>query len=345
HILPIFRMKDGGYSKLKNNFSTLNKCFDAIKEGKTILIMAEGGCKQEKRLRPLRKGTARLAFGALDLHPDLDIQIVPVGVNYTYPDEFRSEIMLDFGHPIAVQHYVPQYQVHPQEAIKSITKELDKRLRKRIVIINEEKDEGFVEALLQQYRNEHPSRILPMVDRKDDQRLATEIAIANSVNVLPESRKEIIRSQLANYESQLQAKKVNDWGVVNAKFPFWPGVLILILGLLPFILGYFGNYIPVKYAEYFKKQKVKEVEDAMSVGISVGIVAMLIYYLLLFIICLSIGATKWIWFVILLPIWGYFSLVYKEFYQKWISAYRFNSLAQTAQLELAGMRQRIKDNF
>ncbi|MFT4664177.1 MAG: glycerol-3-phosphate O-acyltransferase/dihydroxyacetone phosphate acyltransferase [Polaribacter sp.] len=343
HILPIFRMKDGGYSKIKSNLSTLEKCFEAINAGKTILIMAEGGCIQEKRLRPLRKGTARLAFGALEKYRDLDIQIVPVGVNYTYPNDFRSEIMLDFGAPIAVQEYIAQYDLHPQEAIKSITAELDKRLRKHVVVINKEADENFTEQLLQLYRNEQNDGIFPIVDRQNKKRLLAEIAIAKKVNQLAYVTKTDLKKQVDAYHSELTQLKISDWGLANPFFPKWTGLFILALGFLPFILGYIGNYLPVKYAQYFKQNKVTDMEDKMSLGICIGIGGLLLYYFLLAILCLSIGMTKWLFFIILLPFWGYFALLYQEYFSKWRMAWAAEKLHEETRIALLKKRTELQD--
>ena len=97
NMLPVYRIQDGGYSNLKNNFSTFEDCFRALKDGKAIMILAEGRTIHEKKLRPIRKGTARIAFGALDKYGEMDLPIIPVGVNYTYADQPRSEVMIDFG--------------------------------------------------------------------------------------------------------------------------------------------------------------------------------------------------------------------------------------------------------
>jgi len=66
HMLPIFRLKDGGYGKLKSNYQTFQAVFQALEQNRTVMILAEGSTKQCKRLRPLQKGAARLALGALE---------------------------------------------------------------------------------------------------------------------------------------------------------------------------------------------------------------------------------------------------------------------------------------
>lgn len=251
--------------------------------------------------------------------------------------------MLDFGVPIAAQEYMAQYDLHPQEAIKSITAELDKRLRKHIVVIDEEADEVFTEQLLQLYRNEHHDGIFPVVDRQNEKRLLKEITIAKKVNQLSPLDKTNLKKQVAGYQIELDQLKISDWALVNPFFPKWTGVFTLLLGFLPFLLGYIGNFLPVKYAKHFKENKVKDIEDKMSIGICVGIGGLLIYYISLAILCLALGMTKWLFFIILLPFWGYFSLIYQEYFSKWQMAWATRKIPEDTKITLLKKRTELQD--
>ena len=79
-MFPIFRFRDG-YSNLKNNQATLAVCYKSLSRGENILILAEGETKHEKRLRPIQKGTARMAFGAIENG----------GKNYKRPQHIKNK--------------------------------------------------------------------------------------------------------------------------------------------------------------------------------------------------------------------------------------------------------------
>jgi 1-acyl-sn-glycerol-3-phosphate acyltransferase len=97
--VDVHRIQDGGYQNLKQNYDTIAASNKALREKRTIMILAEGRCIHEKRLRPLKKGTARLALGALEADPSLDeVYIVPVGVNYTHADRADSEVLIRKPH-------------------------------------------------------------------------------------------------------------------------------------------------------------------------------------------------------------------------------------------------------
>jgi 1-acyl-sn-glycerol-3-phosphate acyltransferase len=153
HIIPIYRIQDGGYGKLKANFESFKECYQAFDENKVVLIMAEGGAEHEKRLRPLKKGTARLAFGALDHQPDLDLYIVPVGVNYTKSEKMGHIAMLNFASPIRMQDYRKTHEENSAKAIREVTRELKEKLSDNVIQI-EKGEEDWVDFLLEIHRNE-----------------------------------------------------------------------------------------------------------------------------------------------------------------------------------------------
>ncbi len=124
HMIPVYRLKDGGFTKVKNNYSTFERCYVALQAQKTLMILAEGSCTHEKRLRPIRKGTARIAFGAYEKYQIEDLRIVPIGVNYAAAESYRTDLMIEVGTPICLEDYLDQYQKEPQMAIRQLTEEV-----------------------------------------------------------------------------------------------------------------------------------------------------------------------------------------------------------------------------
>ncbi|MEM8909508.1 MAG: 1-acyl-sn-glycerol-3-phosphate acyltransferase, partial [Bacteroidota bacterium] len=296
-------------------FSTLDYCFEALSQHKPILIMAEGHCVQEKRLQPMKKGPARLAFGTYQRFGDLDIQIVPVGVSYTYPDEFRSEVMMEFGRPIAVREYLQLYDENPPEAIRQITQEIGTRLSELIVIIDKEEAEELVEGLLVMHRNDHPEQVWPVFS-EDNTRLIAERAIAERVNEMPLAKRQALQTAVRDYFQTLANYKIDDRVIAQLHPDTFDRSLVLLVGFLPFLLGYVFNYLPMWLAVQVGK-KVKDQEDRMSIVITAAIIFYLLYYTL-FLVVAAVVHYLLLWlFVLLLPVWGYFSLLYLEYYEKW----------------------------
>ena len=287
-MLPIYRKIDGGYKNVKQNFSTFEACFDILSQNKTLMILAEGATIQEKRLRPIRKGPARIALGALEKCDNMDLKIVPVGVNYTYADKFRSHVMFEFGEPISVQKYMPGFQEHPDRAVRLLTNELEKQLKRHLVIIENREDEELTEKFFVLSRNNFLEPVFPIVSR-DNRRLKAEKNIAKTISTMSAGDKSTLEKKVYEYFEALDRNKLDDWAVAQQKNAKSPMILTIVLGFIPAVLGYAGNYLPVFIANLIASKYVKYLEFMASVRIAVAVGAFLIYYFILFVIFFSTG--------------------------------------------------------
>jgi 1-acyl-sn-glycerol-3-phosphate acyltransferase len=340
HMIPIYRVSDGGFGVLKYNYTTFDICYEKLAEHKTIMILAEGNTIQEKRLRPIQKGTARVAFSALEKDENLDLKIVPVGVNYTYADQFRSHVMFEFGEPIAVQDYKESFKNHPNKAIRSLTNELDKRLKKHVIIIEKKEDEDLVEKLFKLNRNNHDEPNFPIISRHN-QKLIEEKHIAKTVNEMPENERSGLAKKVDVYLKELKQNKLDDWVIAQKDVNKKVGNLAIILGFLPFVLGYLGNYPPVLFANLIASKYVKYLEFMSSVKIAVAVGAFPLYYFFLAVFSISIGNFGLLFFIFLLPFLGYYSLIYREYFKKWKSTRALKKMDFDLLQHLKATRQNI----
>lgn len=102
NIFPVYREKEGSHH-LGKNYDTFEACIDVFKKGGIVLIFSEALCVNEWRLRPLRKGTARLAHMAWQ--QNIPLEILPVGINYSHFDGFGKHIVVRFGEIITAKPY------------------------------------------------------------------------------------------------------------------------------------------------------------------------------------------------------------------------------------------------
>lgn len=98
--------------------------------GGAIGIFPEGCSHDEAQLQPLKTGAARVALGACAARPDVAVQIVPVGLNYSAPRRFRSNVLVRFGPPIAVDRgWLARSEADPRKAARELTEQIDLALR------------------------------------------------------------------------------------------------------------------------------------------------------------------------------------------------------------------------
>ncbi len=72
---------------------------DIFRRNGTVQIFSEGKCVNEWHLRPLKKGTARLAISSWE--NNIPLNVLPVGINYSAFRKFGKNIYINFGEIIS----------------------------------------------------------------------------------------------------------------------------------------------------------------------------------------------------------------------------------------------------
>lgn len=159
-ILPVYRIQDGGYSKLKDNYATFKACFSTLSKQQAIMILAEGRCIHEKRLRPLRKGTGRIALGAMVNDPKLkEVHIIPVGVHFNQAENVRGQVHVEFGEPMLASKFLPTYQQQENKGVNELTEALRQRLEQLVVQVPSQEQDALAEAAFELDRTEHKEQL------------------------------------------------------------------------------------------------------------------------------------------------------------------------------------------
>ena len=132
HQLPIFRFRDG-FTSLRQNQQTIDKVIDTLAENKAVMIFAEGSTLDTFGIRPLQKGLGRIAFQTLDKYPDLDLQILPVGVTFSQISHIGSDVLLQVGKPYSVsEFYTPDPKDQPGKVLPMIRK-TEERMKELVI--------------------------------------------------------------------------------------------------------------------------------------------------------------------------------------------------------------------
>jgi len=105
NLMPVYRVRDG-LRGVHRNGPIFSRCAEILAEGGVILIFPEGNHSMLRRVRPISKGFTRLVDEAMKLNPQLDLQLLPMGINYEVHEAYRSGVSLYVGTPISVQKHV-----------------------------------------------------------------------------------------------------------------------------------------------------------------------------------------------------------------------------------------------
>jgi 1-acyl-sn-glycerol-3-phosphate acyltransferase len=138
NMLPVYRISEGA-ENLESNYSTFEACLQIFKKNGIVLIFSEGRCINEWHLRPLKKGTARLAFAAWQ--QDIPLQVLPLGINYSAFRKFNKRLALNFGTAISRQEInnslssgkaINEFNEKLNEQLRNLVYEIDKGNQKKL---------------------------------------------------------------------------------------------------------------------------------------------------------------------------------------------------------------------
>lgn len=335
-IIPIFRIQDGGKEGLKKNDETYDKVNALLNRNQKIIIFAEGLCIQERRLRPLKKGVPRMVFGAMDAYPLKDLVVIPIGVNYSNPTNFRSNLFYNIGKPIPIHDYMASYKVAPAKAMNRFLADLTPRMKELIININHPKSEKVIAHLEEicKYDFFNASSLNPKNLEHD---FLFSSTITETINCAEEQQPEKVRlleEKTTHYMNELAKYDLKDWLMIPEKqrylngFYFLLRVLCMILTLPLYLVGLIGNYIPYKVTEYMVSKKVKLAEFKASFAIGIGAMLVLLFYVLQVLIAQALLPSIW-WALFMITLFitgGAFCLFMSPFRKKTWGIYRLLKL-------------------
>jgi 1-acyl-sn-glycerol-3-phosphate acyltransferase len=250
HQIPIFRSKDG-FEKLRNNPDTFAFCFQALKEEKAILIFPESWTVLEKRLRPLQKGAARLALGALSHVSSLNI--LPVGVTFSDPTKFRDLVTVKCGTPIPIHR--PIHPADERMLITEITDKIEVDLRELMIHIERPEREPVFDALQQLRFTDQRLAGLPAISRVPDFP-EEEVRLEKKINALSDPEGDLLADKINAYALELKRHGLVDRHFTNNARRSALCRILLIPGTLVFLAGKVISALPAWLTLQFLNSKV-----------------------------------------------------------------------------------------
>lgn len=128
-ILPAYRIRDG-YNQLDRNKDSFSEAELALLDGAAVGIMPEGNQGEERNIRPLVKGIFRIAFGAQQkMRMGREVKIIPIGIEYGDNEDYQHTLIINIGHPIGVDKYMPLYAENPAKATNELKDTLSQSLQ------------------------------------------------------------------------------------------------------------------------------------------------------------------------------------------------------------------------
>ena len=319
HLIPIHRREDNPNQPVSND-EAFAASFKALQQKKTLLIFPEGNSFNQRRLRKIKTGTARIALGAeADADYRLGVKILPVGLNYAAPTRFRSDVFVNVGEPIAVADYAAAYQQDGQAAVLALTEEIRLRLENLIIHTPTDEEDELARHIEAIYK-EHLAATAPTDAPVHEQDFLLTKAIVKSIEHFSQTepvRVVVLKQKLTNYMLQLKRLRLQDavMGKRNKTVlrQSLLSFLYLAAGFPIYLYGLFHNYVPYMIPSKVARAVTKEEEWYAPIMLTVGIFTFPLFYLLagwLVADLLGLSLPWLLLYLLSLPLSGFFTLHY-----------------------------------
>jgi 1-acyl-sn-glycerol-3-phosphate acyltransferase len=321
-ILPIYRIRDG-FDSLKKNEEIFAKTVDVLKEGNGLVILPEGNHSGKRKLRPLKKGFARIALQTEESHNfSLDLKIVPVGIDYSDYESFRSVLTLNFGEPINVSEYYEIYKQNAPVALNQLKDKLSESLKK--VMINVESDVYYdlYDNLRDIYSKSYCEK-LGFENNKQPNKFNADKLLIEKLEVFEKEHPQEIKSLNTTVKKYLNALKSVNISTLHFEKKQKSFFILLLQSttfvvLSPiYVIGIVLNILPFQIS-LFATKIFKDRQFFSSVKLLVSFLMFPIFYLLETLIysAFDVQQFPWIYFLLSMPLLGIITWTLHNFASK-----------------------------
>jgi 1-acyl-sn-glycerol-3-phosphate acyltransferase len=144
-MVPAYRGSDDR-AQVARNHESIALAAKHLAAGHVMGIFPEGKSHDAHHLSLVRSGAARLALQALAAGAH-DIKIVPVGLHYEEKERFRSAVWIKVGEPVDVAAWLAQNGGDEHHAMRTLTTELNARLKSVVLHLDEAEWQPLLEPL------------------------------------------------------------------------------------------------------------------------------------------------------------------------------------------------------
>lgn len=343
NMIPIFRFHDG-FSQMKRNMDSFQHVYNALDKNARIIIFCEGRMKWEKKLHPLQLGAARMAVGGYEHNNDLDIYVVPIGINYEDHLTFRRYVKISFGEPVRVNEHTQNLEDGNRQALKSVTETLAKNLRPEVIHIESENHYDLGNKVLSMFDNERQRKFFPFF-LSNEQIIRESIEAAGKTDKL--DKDEELLNLVKEYTEKLNGQFTYRDYVLRHKgdFGLFRSILFYLIVLPLGVCGVILNGLPAVLGDKITHSNTTVPEFIGSLRSNVGTVLLLLYYLTIFIVLLFFSWKIALTTIAIMFLSGIFALYFSDRKSYWAASRYWSSIPAEKRQEIKSLRDSIINAF
>lgn len=337
-ILPVYRIRDG-FSSLKGNDEIFTKTIDVLKNRNGLVILPEGDHSGYRRLRQLKKGICRVAFQSEEATDfQLNIKIIPVGLEYSNYSRYRQVLTVVYGKPIEVSEYHESYKTNPEKALNELRSRLSDNMKDNMVHIEPEEDYEAIDEL----------RTIVNGKFSDDikfPKLFHDRVLISKLKTLKSSNTEVYNRMCAlSLLLKKKAKELHiDYKLLEKKKHPLGWLIAGVLGLIvTFPLYIYGNIFNLTFLEIPNLQipKIRDPQFHSSIRYGLSLILAILFLPVYLFLSIFIFSSWWLGLAIFLslPLSGLFAWNYFIQFRRIKGGFRVRNFVKQRNSEFALLR-------
>ncbi|MCB9331576.1 MAG: 1-acyl-sn-glycerol-3-phosphate acyltransferase [Lewinellaceae bacterium] len=263
--IPVKRKEDVAEGEERDNMQAFEKSFEHLEKNGVLFMAVEGTSWMNRFVRPLKTGVARISLGT-EARNDwaLGVKIIPIGLSYSAPDKFRSDVVVNFGAPVYARDWAEAWQENRHQGVSELINHLETQLKTLSIHTRDEAGEKLITQLEEILQNEQP--------------LSQKAAFERSRQLVKTALDDPgLSAKTTAYFENLEQAKLADAVLAVEQKPalllntIWQG-LGLIVGLPFFALGYAFWFLPCFLPWFLNKKMNLYIGYATTVKMLAGLI-------------------------------------------------------------------------
>ncbi len=283
HVIPVYRkqdVKDG----FPDNTKAFEECIKHLKENGALIIFPEGVSEGKRQLKKFKTGTARIALAESFTDFQLNLVILPVGINYSEPENFRSNAYVVSGMPIWVKDFKDIYLTEPKDAVNLLTENIYLSVQQLVIDTQSNYENELIQNIQTLFVNQfeiNPNAVHHIFEiEKEIQNAMRYFANQNPYDYHD------LQNDIKSYFREVQKYELDDKTISNAKHlkKMYRNSLLeffLLLLFSPiFVLGWFSNWVPYTLPKLIAQKITPHREYHAGIKLITGLIVFPIWYFL-----------------------------------------------------------------
>jgi glycerol-3-phosphate O-acyltransferase / dihydroxyacetone phosphate acyltransferase len=339
-VLPLYRRLDAA-AEMSRNVEAFQACFELLERGGVIGIFPEGITHVDPQVKEMRTGAVRMGLEAeARCGFRLGVRIVPVGISFSDPGAFRSNLTLRVGEPLELLKYADAYAADAAATVRQVNAELRRSIEELIVHLDDLSKRPIVEAAWESFGPTwvKDAAVLPEIEDEPSREIEIKRRIAGAITYYERFQPAWavnLQRHLDGYQAALRRLHLTEEMLRRRTGPLpllretLPAAVVGILGAPLALFGWLINGLPQLLTNWLAQRLAAEPTQLAAYKMWIGLQAFAVCYGLVVVLLhrlVGLGRLEMLLAFVLLPVTGYLASRYFALLRHWRESVRLTSL-------------------